>query len=240
MRYLIPLIALLIGLTLPLDSVADDEAPGPIGGGDTAADARPDTALMPGVEYLLFADPPGTLSPHPIHAPAPTTPAPTTPADRGEPRADAPPLGTPVASPSIDPMVDVYTYDEAMQLYIDAERVAAQEGAVADSVYFGFDQARLDAKDRSTLRALAEAYHTADDHDGEVTIRGHADPRGPSAYNTALSWDRAMAVKDTLIDYGVPEVDIRLEAYGETSPQIERDTGSAHALNRRVDVIVER
>ncbi|MFZ0731572.1 MAG: OmpA family protein [Candidatus Sulfotelmatobacter sp.] len=50
--------------------------------------------------------------------------------------------------------------------------------------------------------------------DAKLTLQGHADIRGPVAFNQALSERRVARVKSFLIEQGVPESDIQTEAFG--------------------------
>jgi len=70
----------------------------------------------------------------------------------------------------------------------------------------------------------------------ETTIRveGHTDARGTEAYNLRLSEARAAAVKNALIQRGVDPARIRAMGYGESQP-----VSSQHAMNRRVDIVIE-
>jgi outer membrane protein OmpA-like peptidoglycan-associated protein len=50
--------------------------------------------------------------------------------------------------------------------------------------------------------------------DAHLILQGHADIRGPAAYNQALSERRVARVKSFLVEQGVPEGDIETEAFG--------------------------
>jgi hypothetical protein len=52
--------------------------------------------------------------------------------------------------------------------------------------------------------------------DAHLSLAGHADIRGPAAYNQALSQRRVAQVKNYLVEQGVPEADIETEAFGAT------------------------
>ena len=99
------------------------------------------------------------------------------------------------------------------------------------NVYFSLDSSRL-SKDALAVidenAALLEAHADLD-----IAIEGHADPRGSSAYNLALSERRAKAVVAALKERGVAEDRITFVAKGETE-RASTDRGeAAWALDRR-------
>ena len=98
--------------------------------------------------------------------------------------------------------------------------------------------------------------------DARLILQGHADIRGPAAYNQTLSERRVARVKSFLVEQGVPESDIETEAFGaernltteEVRASIEQNTELTKeerqralariaviklASNRRVDVTLK-
>lgn len=69
-----------------------------------------------------------------------------------------------------------------------------------------------------------------------VTIQGHTDNIGSEAYNMKLSEKRARAVKDYLINKGLPAERISIEGYGFSKPIASNDTPDGRARNRRAEV----
>ena len=59
------------------------------------------------------------------------------------------------------------------------------------------------------------------------------DERGTVEYNLALGEKRAQAVRDYLVNQGVPSSQLRLTSYGEERPFARGGNESAWALNRR-------
>lgn len=68
---------------------------------------------------------------------------------------------------------------------------------------------------------------------GDVTIKGHADDRGSDELNRDLSLRRAEAVKRALVDAGVDERRLHIEARGPEEP-ISPKTDFGRSMNRRV------
>ena len=68
----------------------------------------------------------------------------------------------------------------------------------------------------------------------KIQVSGHADPRGSSDYNTALSKERAESVAAVLTNAGLSQDHIVIEALGATAP-LRRGSG-CYAFQRRVSV----
>ena len=139
------------------------------------------------------------------------------------------------------------------------------------SVYFPTDRPRslksedalLDSE-KETLKSVAAAFtqYLAYQPDAHLVLSGHADKRGPQAYNQPLSERRAELAKKFLVEQGVPEDKIETQAYGEeqnlsadqVKQQVEQDASLSEedrqkalqkiqtivfAYNRRVDIAVK-
>jgi outer membrane protein OmpA-like peptidoglycan-associated protein len=92
------------------------------------------------------------------------------------------------------------------------------------SVYFQTDRPRsiksdkgLLASEQETLTSIATAFkqYLAVHPDARLILAGHADKRGPEAYNKPLSNRRALLAKKFLVEQGVPEANIETQAYGK-------------------------
>ncbi len=92
------------------------------------------------------------------------------------------------------------------------------------SVFFPTDRPRsrkseaaLLPSERETLTSIADAFkqYLAVQPDAHLTLAGHADKRGPEAYNKPLSERRAELAKKFLVEQGVPEANIETQAYGK-------------------------
>jgi outer membrane protein OmpA-like peptidoglycan-associated protein len=136
------------------------------------------------------------------------------------------------------------------------------------SVYFPTDRPRsiksdaaLLASEKDTLKSIADAFkqYLAVKPDAHLVLSGHADKRGPQAYNKPLSERRAALAKRFLVEQGIPEANIDTRAFGkeqnlsvdQVKQQVEQDASlSAEdrqktlrkiqtivlAYNRRVDI----
>jgi OOP family OmpA-OmpF porin len=100
-------------------------------------------------------------------------------------------------------------------------------------VFFGTDLIKLDAEDKGKLDKLAAELIKSE----ETTIiaQGHTDITGSASYNQGLSERRAQAVKDYLLEKGVPAERIAIKGFGEDQPADSNDTEEGRANNRRVE-----
>jgi outer membrane protein OmpA-like peptidoglycan-associated protein len=92
------------------------------------------------------------------------------------------------------------------------------------SVYFPTDRPRtakttaaLLPSEQETLKSIAGVFQklVASNPDARLVLSGHADKRGASGYNKALSERRADVAKRYLVEQGVPEANIETQAYGD-------------------------
>lgn len=91
-----------------------------------------------------------------------------------------------------------------------------QPAPVAVKVFFGFDQAELDQDGRRALDGLVEKLRGAGAD--RVVAVGYADAIGPDQYNQRLSELRVKAVRDYLLEKGLPMHAFSLEAKGKREP----------------------
>ncbi|MEO1942290.1 MAG: OmpA family protein [Campylobacterales bacterium] len=72
----------------------------------------------------------------------------------------------------------------------------------------------------------------------KIEIAGYTDDVGSPEFNKKLSYQRALAVKETLVKhFGINPDRIVVKGYGEEHPLVPNTTETNRALNRRVDII---
>ena len=71
-----------------------------------------------------------------------------------------------------------------------------------------------------------------------VEVQGHTDNMGDAAKNQVLSENRANAVKNYLIEKGVPASQLSSNGYGPTRPVAPNTTAEGRKQNRRVEFVV--
>jgi outer membrane protein OmpA-like peptidoglycan-associated protein len=72
----------------------------------------------------------------------------------------------------------------------------------------------------------------------KLTVEGHTDSTGTPAFNQKLSEQRAMAVRDYLVQQGVDMNSITAAGLGEGMPIADNSTAAGRQKNRRVEIIV--
>lgn len=117
---------------------------------------------------------------------------------------------------------------------IAREQTPEPEPASLQTVfYFEFDQARLSANSKATLREHAQRLV---DTPRNIRIEGHSDERGSTQYNLNLGQKRANAVRDFLISNGVSASQIETVSFGEQNPHSNGNYEAAWQQNRRVEL----
>ncbi|HET7745734.1 MAG TPA: OmpA family protein [Vicinamibacteria bacterium] len=104
----------------------------------------------------------------------------------------------------------------------------------SDYLKFEFDKADLRPEDRELLSRVAGILMTSQDY--TLTVAGHTDDVGSEAYNQALSVRRAQAVRDYLVDAGLPAAIFTVEGYGKSRPLVRGTSDEARRKNRRVEL----
>jgi OmpA-OmpF porin, OOP family len=105
---------------------------------------------------------------------------------------------------------------------------------ILEKIFFKTDSAEILSRSTPILDAVAAALN-GNPQITLVEVQGHADERGPDAYNLRLTRDRAAAVVETLVQRGVQRRRLRSAGYGELCPVDERSNQEAWEKNRRVE-----
>ena len=103
-------------------------------------------------------------------------------------------------------------------------------------VYFveGTDELKPDAKRAIEGVAAEVAKRPAP----EIAVVGHTDFVGTDQYNDALSLQRAVRVKELLIQRGIPAKMIQTAGRGKREPLVKTSNDVVEPKNRRVEIIV--
>lgn len=118
--------------------------------------------------------------------------------------------------------------------------VVEHETIVVRDLLFAFDSSKLDAADEAVLDDVA-ARLKSEAPDAKLTITGHTDSVGSDAYNQKLSERRAHAVADYLMRSGIPASNIvSVGGAGESQPVADNSTKDGRAMNRRVEIQIDR
>ncbi len=104
----------------------------------------------------------------------------------------------------------------------------------SDHLKFEFDKAELRPEDRELLSRVAGILLTSRDY--TISVNGHTDDVGTQEYNQKLSERRAQAVRDYLVESGLPPEIFSVEGHGKTLPLVPGTSDEARAKNRRVEL----
>lgn len=173
-------------------------------------------------------------TPAPVPAPAPT-PQPLAPSASAAPSpAAAPP---PSAAPSVAP--------PAGQSAAAAAQVAIPtRSQMIATIYFPSGGAALTERDRGILQQVAQIYSR--DEGKRVVIVGHSSRSGAAGseseqalVNYKVSLDRAAAVGQALVAFGIPLQEIVVDARGAQELKYSEETQAGEAGNRRAEIFLQ-
>ena len=106
-------------------------------------------------------------------------------------------------------------------------------------VYFEWDSSDLTSQAAAVVdQAIANIRDRADCATGGVSIVGHTDTSGASAYNQRLSASRAAVVSDALQARGIAADAISTDGRGENDLAKATNDGVREPLNRRSEVTI--
>jgi peptidoglycan-associated lipoprotein len=108
-------------------------------------------------------------------------------------------------------------------------------GREAQDVYFDYDKNDIRGDSRDTLTKDADVIKRilSADPGFTIVIEGHCDERGSEEYNLALGDRRALAVKEFLVQLGVPEDRLKTISYGKERPTCTDENEACYQRNRR-------
>ncbi len=99
------------------------------------------------------------------------------------------------------------------------------------NTYFDFDSSALKPggyQEISRVASVLNSYPAT-----RIQVSGHTDEQGSEQYNQYLSWQRAEAVKNALVQHGVNPSRINTVGYGKSRP-----ISTSGAMNRRVEMTI--
>ena len=157
-----------------------------------------------------------------VPPPAPAAPPPPPAAPATPPPPAAPPPPAPVAPPR--PLTEEEIFNRKTVEQLNAERPL-------DDVYFDLDKSEIreDAKGRLQKDADWLKKWTST----QISVEGHCDSRGSAEYNLGLGSRRGTAVKDYLVNLGVPAGRVVVVSKGKEQPFCNDENESCWQQNRR-------
>ena len=103
------------------------------------------------------------------------------------------------------------------------------------SIRFDFDKATIKPEYRDILNRIAGILMTLKGY--SIAVYGYTDDVGTQSYNLELSQRRAEAVREFLMQAGIPPTTIvNAKGFGKSDPRVPGDGEQARAANRRVEI----
>jgi outer membrane protein OmpA-like peptidoglycan-associated protein len=112
---------------------------------------------------------------------------------------------------------------------------AVRKTSLSESVLFEFDSSELTDSVRNKLDLFYSEITDNKLHQS-LKIAGHTDDRGSDGYNSNLSRERALSVKNYLVKKGFPSDKISVEFFGEKKNISTNLSESGRSQNRRVEI----
>lgn len=138
-----------------------------------------------------------------------------------------------VAEPEPEPAAVAAAAEIPATPKVITKMVSLKSGAL-----FDVNSDTLKPAGKDELSALADQLKGMSEIQ-QVKIVGHTDSTGAEAYNQTLSQRRAIAVKNHLLDQGIPASTMATLGMGESNPVASNDTREGRAQNRRVEITIQ-
>lgn len=123
----------------------------------------------------------------------------------------------------------VFDYDD-----VNVPEIVDTTHFVMRNINFEFDSAVLSESSDAAIDSLANFLN--DNSLINIEMAGFTDNSGTEEHNQKLSFERANAVKEALINKGVDATRMTVVGHGSSSPLKPNDTEENKALNRRVEI----
>lgn len=128
------------------------------------------------------------------------------------------------------------TSEEQLPPEVAKQPPAAQVLSLAERVHFAYRKAEISHATAQVLEQVAYVLRTTPTL--TIELQGHADRRGSQRYNLKLSQQRAVAVREYLVNAGVVQERIAVSASGKARPLVNGHSKLDYARNRRVEFVV--
>lgn len=120
----------------------------------------------------------------------------------------------------------------AAGILVTRDRISTDE-----TVFFSTGSAKLDPSGKVALEHVAKLLLDNPSIE-EIMVEGHADAVGDADKNFVLSTARALAARRALLDRGVPEWRVRVDAHGDAERRVASDASARE--NRRVELHITK
>jgi peptidoglycan-associated lipoprotein len=113
---------------------------------------------------------------------------------------------------------------------------AGSDADVLKNIYFDYNKYNIKANEEEIINSIANWLR--DKPKTHLLIEGHCDERGSNEYNMALGEQRALAVRQFIVDKGIPAGRLQTISYGEEKPVEKGHDEAAWSKNRRAHFLV--
>jgi peptidoglycan-associated lipoprotein len=169
----------------------------------------------------------GCAKKKPAPPPAPPPPAAETP--RTTPTPPPPPPPPPAAREETRTPTEDEIFARKSIEDLNRERVLGD-------AFFALDSSQVNDEGRATLQKDSEWLKRWPST--KVLVEGHADSRGTAEYNLALGERRATAVRDYLVNLGIPAARIQIVSKGKEAPFCSEENETCWQQNRRGHFVI--
>lgn len=128
--------------------------------------------------------------------------------------------------------LDNYEYNnEKFESTIFLQPITHGAATTLNNIYFAINKYDLLPSSRADLSAFISFLKL--NKQVTVEIEGHTDNTGNEDTNLSLSENRALAVKNYIVQHGISDARIKVKGYGSSSPAASNETEEGRQLNRR-------
>jgi len=117
---------------------------------------------------------------------------------------------------------------------IPLQPIKVGESMILRNIFFEYNKHDLKNESRVELNKVVKLMN--DNHTMIVELSGHTDNTGTAEYNQSLSENRAISVRNYLIEKDINENRMTYKGYGLTMPIETNDTEEGRAVNRRTEL----
>ena len=138
---------------------------------------------------------------------------------------------------AIDPNADTASLAQATDTPFDQDPNYARCTDVDFApVYFGFDASALAPSEMAKIEAVAQ--HLTQNPDRVVIVEGNCDERGSNEYNLSLGEQRAISIRNYLLQLEIAPKRVQTKSYGEEKPAVSGTGEAVWSKNRRGEFAV--
>jgi len=117
--------------------------------------------------------------------------------------------------------------------FVSPSEINQEMAEIFQNIYFDYDSYDIKKEEIEILKKIGD--YLIKNPEIMVLIEGHCDERGTREYNLVLGEQRALSVRNFLINLGVSSKRLFTVSYGEDKPAVLGSNESAWAKNRRCE-----